>query len=202
MCFASPFHFLWNGVHLLLAPGASHSGYEDHFQADAFHYMHHKYFECNYAGLGAAALDVMFGTFMANFHEAAKDEKVVQPADAKSKFIVGLTEDNQPVVYLPSAEWVVYMAGSGACLGAWAWAAGCVPGAPPFPVPLGAEAKWAVSLAAGFGPVAVAQLMGFFNRDGASLFAPGKFWASAFHVAVGTVFCSVPVTWACHMALV
>jgi sterol desaturase/sphingolipid hydroxylase (fatty acid hydroxylase superfamily) len=40
--FCSPFHFLWNGVHLLLAPGASHSGYEDHFQADAFHYMHHR----------------------------------------------------------------------------------------------------------------------------------------------------------------
>jgi hypothetical protein len=36
---ASPFHFLWNGVHLLLAPGASHSGFEDHFQADNFHYM-------------------------------------------------------------------------------------------------------------------------------------------------------------------
>jgi sterol desaturase/sphingolipid hydroxylase (fatty acid hydroxylase superfamily) len=35
----SPFHFLWNGVHLLLAPGASHSGFEDHFQADNFHYM-------------------------------------------------------------------------------------------------------------------------------------------------------------------
>lgn len=25
--FASPFHLLWNGAHLLLAPGASHSGY-------------------------------------------------------------------------------------------------------------------------------------------------------------------------------
>jgi sterol desaturase/sphingolipid hydroxylase (fatty acid hydroxylase superfamily) len=38
--YASPFHFLWNGVHLLLSPGASHSGYEDHFQADPFHYMY------------------------------------------------------------------------------------------------------------------------------------------------------------------
>jgi sterol desaturase/sphingolipid hydroxylase (fatty acid hydroxylase superfamily) len=44
--FSSPFHLLWNGAHLLLAPGASHSGFEDHFQADAFHYMHHRYFEC------------------------------------------------------------------------------------------------------------------------------------------------------------
>ena len=30
------------GVHLLLAPGASHSGYEDHFQADGYHYFHHR----------------------------------------------------------------------------------------------------------------------------------------------------------------
>lgn len=36
----SPFHLLWNGVHLLLAPAASHSGFEDHFQADNFHYMY------------------------------------------------------------------------------------------------------------------------------------------------------------------
>ena len=43
--YCSPFAFLWNGVHLLLSPGASHSGFEDHFQADAFHYMHHRYFE-------------------------------------------------------------------------------------------------------------------------------------------------------------
>jgi len=33
--FASPFAFLWNGVHLLLAPAASHSGWEDHFQVRA-----------------------------------------------------------------------------------------------------------------------------------------------------------------------
>ena len=190
-------------MHLVLAPGASHSGYEDHFQADAFHYMHHKYFECNYAGLGASALDVYFGTFMPNFHEAAKDEKVVEPADAKSKFIVGLTEDKEPVVYLPSGEWVVYMALSLGCLAAWAWGAlGVLPGLPVFPLPRGdAAVVWGLSLLAGFGPVAAAQLMGLFNSGGCGLFEPGKFWASAFHVLVGTLFCSVPVTWACYLAL-
>jgi sterol desaturase/sphingolipid hydroxylase (fatty acid hydroxylase superfamily) len=40
----SPYAFLWNGVHLLLSPAASHSGYEDHFQSDMFHYLHHRYF--------------------------------------------------------------------------------------------------------------------------------------------------------------
>ena len=38
----SPFAFLWNGVHLLLSPAASHSGWEDHMQSDAFHYLHHR----------------------------------------------------------------------------------------------------------------------------------------------------------------
>lgn len=28
---ASPFQFLWNGIHLVLSPGASHSGWEDHW---------------------------------------------------------------------------------------------------------------------------------------------------------------------------
>ena len=39
---ASPFAFMWNGVHLLISPAASHSGWEDHFQADQYHYLHHR----------------------------------------------------------------------------------------------------------------------------------------------------------------
>ena len=35
--FASPFAFMWNGIHLLISPAASHSGWEDHFQSDQFH---------------------------------------------------------------------------------------------------------------------------------------------------------------------
>ena len=33
---------------LLLSPAASHSGFEDHFQSDQFHYIHHKYFDWNF----------------------------------------------------------------------------------------------------------------------------------------------------------
>ncbi len=68
--YASPFHFLWNGVHLLFSPAAGHSGWEDHLQANNFHYMHHRYFECNYAGPSSASLDVMFGTFTEKFKES------------------------------------------------------------------------------------------------------------------------------------
>jgi sterol desaturase/sphingolipid hydroxylase (fatty acid hydroxylase superfamily) len=58
----SPFHFLFNGVHLLLSPAASHSGWEDHMQSDQFHYLHHRKFECNY-GSASFPLDHLFGTF-------------------------------------------------------------------------------------------------------------------------------------------
>lgn len=81
--YCSPFHFLFNGVHLLLSPAASapgvkirafsrgafpfarprsHSGWEDHAQSDQFHYLHHRRFECNY-GSASLPLDALFGTF-------------------------------------------------------------------------------------------------------------------------------------------
>eukprot|EP00811_Abedinium_folium_P034029 NODE_6947_length_1622_cov_14.913712.p1 GENE.NODE_6947_length_1622_cov_14.913712~~NODE_6947_length_1622_cov_14.913712.p1 ORF type:complete len:424 (+),score=60.42 NODE_6947_length_1622_cov_14.913712:99-1370(+) len=58
----SPVHFLFNGMHLLLSPAASHSGFEDHMQSDQFHYLHHAYFGCNYGSAGVP-LDRLFGTF-------------------------------------------------------------------------------------------------------------------------------------------
>lgn len=53
---------MWNGIHLLISPAASHSGYEDHFQSDQFHYLHHAKFECNY-GTSGPPMDKLFGTF-------------------------------------------------------------------------------------------------------------------------------------------
>jgi sterol desaturase/sphingolipid hydroxylase (fatty acid hydroxylase superfamily) len=97
----SPFAFVWNGVHLLLSPAASHSGYEDHFQSDAFHYLHHRYFECNYAGTDAAFMDVFFGTFKGTFVE----ENPKPREDAKSSLRL-----------LPTTEFVGYLAGSAACV--------------------------------------------------------------------------------------
>ena len=45
--YSKQFH-RWNGIHLLISPAASHSGWEDHFQSDQYHYLHHRFFECNY----------------------------------------------------------------------------------------------------------------------------------------------------------
>ena len=42
LIFGTPFAFMWNAVHLLISPAASHSGWEDHFQSDQYHYLHHR----------------------------------------------------------------------------------------------------------------------------------------------------------------
>ena len=47
-CICAAAVFLWVYIHLTFAPAAGHSGYEDHFQADQYHYIHHAKFECNY----------------------------------------------------------------------------------------------------------------------------------------------------------
>jgi hypothetical protein len=59
---AHPFLLFWIGFHTLISPAASHSGYEDHWSADLYHYLHHRYFECNY-GTPGIPFDLWFGTF-------------------------------------------------------------------------------------------------------------------------------------------
>lgn len=65
-------------IHLAaFLPALSHSGFEklklgDHLAIDGgnhFHYLHHKYFECNYGG-SLAPLDKLFGTFHDGSDEA------------------------------------------------------------------------------------------------------------------------------------
>jgi len=200
MC--SPLHFLWNGVHLLIAPGASHSGYEDHFQADAFHYLHHRNFECNYAGLGAAALDVFFDTFTERFAEADGDKVVMERADEKSTLIG-----------IPPITDMLYMLLSCACVAAWALVAcwgnfgGALGPLPPFLAPAavkGSVAQLYLSLLAGFGPVVLASVMAGpkYIDDCVKEWVknPSGMFAATFHIIMGTLFCSVPITWACYLA--
>lgn len=59
----SPMIYMWNFLHLTLAPGAGHSGWEDHWQADQYHYLHHAKFECNYGSPSTGWIDQYFGTF-------------------------------------------------------------------------------------------------------------------------------------------
>lgn len=59
----SPLIFTWNFIHLTIAPAAGHSGWEDHFQSDQYHYVHHAKFECNYGSPTSGCIDQYLGTF-------------------------------------------------------------------------------------------------------------------------------------------
>jgi hypothetical protein len=186
--FTSPFAFLWNGVHLLLSPGASHSGWEDHFQADAYHYCHHRYFECNYAGSNAGVLDVVFGTFQGRLKDGDGDGATPAAAreDAKST-----------IVGAPTPGFVAYLAASAACVAAWAAAANAA-AAPRATLPA-ADVALALAAAAGFGPVAIAFLFAAIWRTQGGAEAKGAHYFIL--LAAGSAVCALPVAWAAYLAL-
>jgi sterol desaturase/sphingolipid hydroxylase (fatty acid hydroxylase superfamily) len=65
-----PVHALFNAMHAGLSPAPAHTGFdkivvgkESLVDTESYaHYLHHKYFECNYAD-GVVPLDKWFGTF-------------------------------------------------------------------------------------------------------------------------------------------
>lgn len=181
---ASPFHFVWNGIHLLLSPGASHSGWEDHMQSDAYHYMHHRFFECNYSGFGAAALDRFFGTFVDSF--AARGEKEGEP--------VKVRDDAKAHLGVPTFEFLLYIALSAACVGLWAFAA-CVPGGLARLAPL---TPLQIAFICGFGPILVG--LPWVGKMGGTGFEAQN--APLVHWAIGSAVCGVPVMWAAYLCLV
>lgn len=58
-----PIVFLWSLLHAALAACSGHSGFEDHWQADQYHYLHHAKFECNYGSPFTGWIDQRCGTF-------------------------------------------------------------------------------------------------------------------------------------------
>jgi sterol desaturase/sphingolipid hydroxylase (fatty acid hydroxylase superfamily) len=76
---AHPLIVVFEGIHASLSPGIGHSGFDRIVLGkdrsvttyDRFHYLHHKYFECNY-GLALIPLDKWFGTFHDGTEEADK----------------------------------------------------------------------------------------------------------------------------------
>ena len=99
--------FTWTGIHLVISPAASHSGWEDHFQSDQFHYLHHRFFECNY-GNSRIPLDKFFGTFRDKLKESGttynggSEEKI----DAKS---ASLHDAKASLSGLPDLGFSIYM---------------------------------------------------------------------------------------------
>jgi sterol desaturase/sphingolipid hydroxylase (fatty acid hydroxylase superfamily) len=65
-----PIHVLFHLQHAGLSPAQGHVGFDRVVVAgkgvrigNYFHYLHHKYFECNYSGDGLPIFDKLFGTF-------------------------------------------------------------------------------------------------------------------------------------------
>lgn len=182
--YCSPFALLWNGVHLLLSPAASHSGYEDHFQSDVFHYLHHRYFECNYAGSDAAFMDITFGTFMGSFNDHTVDKHGPKARDdAKSTLRL-----------LPSQEFVTYLAGSALCVAPWSYCA-------VNNYHLSSNVALAASSLVGFGPVALAVICSNIYSSGGSHPVRMSAMANLLHLFFGVLFCSVPITYGCLLAV-
>lgn len=76
----SPFAMWWTGIHALLAPAASHSGWEDHWQSDLYHYIHHRYTNANY-GVSNVPWDTWLGTVRTTL---SKDNSEVRVLDTKA----------------------------------------------------------------------------------------------------------------------
>jgi hypothetical protein len=184
--YCSPFALVWNGMHLLLSPAASHSGYEDHFQSDMFHYLHHRYFECNYAGSDAAFMDIAFGTFTASFKNHPVDKHGPKPRDdAKSTLRL-----------MPTKEFVTYLAGSSLCVIPWGFYALQLK-------PVSSNIALIISSLLGFGPVLLSVIVSFLYRSGnGSHQVKMSNIANVLHLVFGILFCSIPITYGSWLTLV
>lgn len=95
-----PIHALFYLQHLALAPAKGHSGFDRVVVkgdkavrlGNYHHYLHHKYFECNYSGDGMVIFDKVFGTFHDGSDAAHARLKQARLKRARSK--MGATEQS------------------------------------------------------------------------------------------------------------
>ncbi len=90
-----PIHAIYHVMHAAITPAQGHAGFErieivDGVEVrvgDFFHYLHHKYFECNYGIDGPFPLDQWFGTFHDGTDAATKamDERFLTRAEQKAR---------------------------------------------------------------------------------------------------------------------
>jgi hypothetical protein len=117
--------------------------------------------------------------------------------EAKDKDGVKLRNDAKSTLRaVPTSEFLTYLLLSCVLVGVWAQAAMGAAGAVTW------EKAAALSVGVGFGPVLLASITSrLFGGQRPN--PPGKMSAAGnlFHLAIGTAFCSVPVAWACWLAL-
>eukprot|EP00475_Leptophrys_vorax_P002207 TRINITY_DN11253_c0_g2_i2.p1 TRINITY_DN11253_c0_g2~~TRINITY_DN11253_c0_g2_i2.p1 ORF type:complete len:155 (-),score=42.49 TRINITY_DN11253_c0_g2_i2:216-680(-) len=147
--------------------------------------MHHRYFECNYAGTGAGFMDVFFGTFVNRFKENSPQD-VKARADAKAS-----------LKGVPSLQFISYMFLAGLSVLPWSYFA--VKGVNP-----GVLVRALAAFSCGFGPVLVACCFTMVRDGWTGLLAPFEkrsLFDHGLHLIVGTLFCSVPIAVSCFLAL-
>lgn len=78
--FGHPLHLMFNAQHTGLTPAGGHHGFDGcdgpgvaKYSGSYFHYLHHRYFECNY-GEATIPLDKWFGSFRDG--QSAQDDKI------------------------------------------------------------------------------------------------------------------------------
>merc|ERR1711963_74061 len=108
LVYTTPFAFMWNGVHLLISPAASHSGWEDHFQSDQYHYLHHRFFECNY-GTSGTPFDKMFGTFRDKLKETGTSYRGGSEEEKTDAKTAAAHDAKASLTTPPDAGFVIYM---------------------------------------------------------------------------------------------
>jgi len=186
----SPFLFLFNGYHLLLSPAASHSGWEDHFQSDQFHYLHHAKFECNY-GSASMPFDFSNGTHQNKFNTGTSTlkKKKKRPRKKSSGISLLVWTAWQDVVPATFSDFIYSMAMLGLSFLLFNRVAG--------------DGQWSqllsgqtMGLLVGFGPVALSVVLRFCVGDSLSIRWPfhkenvvGRF---GFHCVVGVLFTCWP----------
>merc|ERR1719336_2665460 len=197
LVYTTPFAFMWNGVHLLISPAASHSGWEDHFQSDQYHYLHHRFFECN-CGTSGTPFDKMFGTFRDKLKETGPstyrggseekvDTKTASAHDAKASLTTP-----------PDAGFAIYM-GVNCAIWAILWLA------------VRQESKLHtvnphyLALLVSAGPVVLAQVMANLTENTKrSMFYPfhkDGWKVISGHVFISSLVCIGPVYAMVHMLL-
>lgn len=95
----------WVGMHCLLSPAAAHSGFEDNFQSDQYHYIHHAVQSCNY-GIISVPWDLWFGT-----------ARKVVPQQQQQQSVGAL--DAKARLGIPSVRAAVFTAACVACYVCW-----------------------------------------------------------------------------------
>lgn len=179
-----PFAFFFIGACFLLSPAGGHSGWEDVMQSDIHHYLHHRFFEVNYASFDASALDALFGSYMSSL----AGEKLDDP----SKGAPARVDAKSTLWGAPSGKDAAFLAGTAACTLPWVLACGAGGGVAP-------AYAYGVGALAGGGPVALAYLL---PKGKLALGAKGKGpVVDAVMWALGLASSALPVSLACAWCL-